>query len=226
MDIRVISIGALEANSLWGARAPVRTGHATTTLIRSGKRNVLVDPGLPAAAIAARLGERANLRPGQITDVFLTTFKPETVRGIEAFENAEWWVHENEREGVGVPLAQTLKRAMDDGEEELQKALERDVAILRRCKAAPDKLCEQVDLFPMFGVSPGACGLIISEAVHTTVICGDAIPTAEHLEQGQVLKSCWDVAQAKESMMEAVEIADVLILGRDNLVINPTRRPF
>ncbi|MFO0835102.1 MAG: hypothetical protein U0638_09040 [Phycisphaerales bacterium] len=48
----------------------------------------------------------------------------------------------------------------------------------------------------------------------------------EHLQQGQVLPNCADYDKAKESFQEAVEIADFLILGRDNIVANPTRRAF
>lgn len=226
MDVRVISIGALAANPLWNERAPVRTGHATTTLIRTEKAMILVDPGLPAQVISARLAERANLRPSDITHVFLTTFKPDTSRGVTAFENAEWLVGELERESVGVPLAQALMRASDEGERELVASLERDVAILRRCVAAPDKLAEHVDLFPLPGATHGACGLLISQPRHTTLICGDAIPTVEHLERGMVLPHCADLQKAKESLMEAVEIADMLVLGRDNIVMNPMKRPF
>ncbi|MBK7403409.1 MAG: hypothetical protein IPJ41_01935 [Phycisphaerales bacterium] len=55
------------------------------------------------------------------------------------------------------------------------------------------------------------------------MICGDAIPTVEHYAQGQVPKQCFDAKQAMESFKEAVEIADVLVLGRDNLVFNQGR---
>lgn len=223
LDVRVISIGALAAHPLWNERGAIRTGHATTTLIRAGRRAMLVDPGLPAQALGARLHERSGLRPEQITDVFLTTFKPETMRGLGAFESADWWVYGAEREGVGVPLATELRRAHEEGETDLAAALERDVAVLQRCQAAPDKLLDRVDLFPLAGVSPGACGLLIPEAQTTTLICGDAVATVEHAERGQALPPCADLEQAKASLMEALEIADILIPGRDNVMINRTR---
>ena len=50
--------------------------------------------------------------------------------------------------------------------------------------------------------------------------------TIEHLEAGKVLQSSVDVETAKESFQEAVEIADWLVLGRDNVAANPLRRPF
>ena len=71
MDYRVISIGALARHELWTGPQPERTAHATTTLIRSEDRLILVDPGLPPQVIGARLGERSGLEPAAITDVFL-----------------------------------------------------------------------------------------------------------------------------------------------------------
>ena len=226
LDVRIISIGALAAHPLWNERAPVRTGHATTTLIRGGRRAIVVDPGLPAPVLAARLSERANIAARDVTDVFLTIFHPDMMRGLRAFDGAQWWISERERETVGPLLLAKLRDAADEGEADLRDALAQDAAILERCKAAPDSLMEQVDLFPLPGVTPGSCGLLIGEARRTTLVCGDAVATVEHIEQGKVLPRCADVEQARESFAEAIEIADVLIPGRDNVVFSPSKRPF
>ena len=227
MDLRVISIGTLAAHPLWGEKSQARTGHATTTLVHSGDRAILVDPGLPEQALLARLAERANLAPAAITDIFLTSFKPDVRRAIGAFPAAQWWIHEVERETVGVTLAKRLKDLVHEPPDDpVRRALEQDVAVLARCKPAPDRVAPHVDIFPLPGVTPGLCGLIIAEPRRTALICGDAVPTVEHLDQGKVLNGAVDVERAKQSFAEAVEIADVLVLGRDNLVINPTRRTF
>ncbi len=230
MDIRVISIGTLSSHPLWGERQPARTGHATCTLIRAAKRNILVDPGLPSPAMEARLAERANLRPVEITHVFLTSFQPDTFRGIEVFDKATWWVSEAEREGMGVPLGLQLRKAATDGEGEgnagVVAMLERHIAILKRCKPAPDELAAGLTLFPMHGVSPGMTGLVAALPRLTLLVAGDAVPTVEHLEQGQVLPWASDVSKARESFVEAVELADLIVCGRDNLVVNPTKKVF
>lgn len=223
IEVRIISIGTLSANPLWGERQPTRTGHATCTLVRSGKRAILVDPGLPPQAIASRLNERCGLLPRDITHVFLTSFKPDTMRGIAAFEQATWWVSNEEREGVGIPLASTLQKAASEGDSELAKLLEQDVAILRRCQPAPDRLADDVDLFPLPGVTPGCCGVLCAAAQKTTLICGDAVATQEHLDRGMVLTNAVDVVKAQESFAEAIEIGDDLVLGRDNMVKSPGR---
>jgi glyoxylase-like metal-dependent hydrolase (beta-lactamase superfamily II) len=224
LAVRVISIGALSANPLWGERAPVRTGYATTSLILAADRRILVDPGLPDAAMVARLSERTNLKPTDITDIFLTSFRPDTRRSLRAFEHAEWWIGQDEREALGVPLAHWLRDAIEKNDESLIEALREDVAILAKFKPAADQLAPGVALFPLPGVTPGLCGLLIEEQRFTTLICGDAIPNIEYLEQGQVLQGAHSVDMAKASFAEAVEIADMLIPGRDNIVVNPVRR--
>lgn len=230
MDFSVISIGTLAANPLWGERDPVRTGHATTTLIRAGDTAILVDPGLPAPALAARLGERANLTPDDITHVFLTSFHPDVRRGLSLFPDAPWLIHEHEREGVGVPLAAQLKHLLEAREpgqaQDAVDALRHDIALLQRCTPAHDTLAENVTLFPLPGVSPGLCGLLLEHPRFTVLLAGDAIPTREHADQGKLLPSAADLDRARQSFEEAIEVADLIIPGRDNLFPNPTRRPF
>jgi len=223
IEVRVISIGTLSHHPLWQERGQLRTPHATTTLIRSGDRVVLVDPGLPPQVIAARLQERAGIAPSAVTDVFLTNFRPAHRAGIAAFEGARWWIGERERETIGVDLIARFDLEEDD---EVRELLKREIALLQMTKAAPDQLAEQVDLFPLPGFTPGTCGLLIPQPTSTTLIAGDAVPTVEHLEHGQVLQNTWDLELATESFKEAVEIADWIVPGHDNLVPNPTRRPF
>lgn len=228
LDVRVISIGTLPAHPLWGERQQARTGHSTTTLIAGDNARVVVDPGLPGAALTARLSERAGLAPEDITHVFLTSFRPDTRRGIGIFSRATWLISEGEREAVGVPLAARLRDLADDdqADEALRKVLAEDIAVLQRCTPAEDSIATSVDLFPLPGVSPGMCGLLVAQARHTTLVCGDAIPTVEHLERGMVMQGAVDLDRARESFKEAVEIADLLVLGRDNMVVNPTRGPW
>lgn len=228
MDLRIISIGCLDAHPLWDERQPVRTGHATTTLIRLGQMTLLVDPGLPGPILESRLAERARITPADVTHVFLTSFRPDVRRGLPLFERAAWWISEAEREGVGVPLIDALKRAAEAHDHKLEELLRQDIAALKRCEAAPDRLGRaagtRIDLFPLPGVTPGLAGLVVAEPNRTTVVAGDAVPTIEHFERGQVLKSAADAARAAESFAEVLEIADIIVPGRDNLIVNPMRK--
>ena len=221
MDFRVISIGSVSSHELWNERETVRAAHATTTLVRSDDRVILVDPGLPEQVLVARLHERSGLDPSSITDIFLTNFRPAHRRGISAFPKAQWLISETERQTVGAFLTQNLQQ---NPQPEAQAVLEQELAVLKQCRPAPDRLASQVDLFPLPGFSPGTCGLLLSHLHATTLIAGDAVATSEHLEQGRLLKGCFDAEKARESFLEAVEIADALIPGHDNLLQNPGRR--
>lgn len=221
MDYRICSIGTLSAHPLWNQPQAARTAHATTTLIRSGDKTLLVDPGLPAPAVTAHLNERAGLTPEAVTDVFLTTFRPAHRRALEAFAHAKWWISRAEREAVGTHLVSLFQQAED---EEACQVIKHDIALLQRCQAAPDQLAEHVDLFPLHGYTPGTCGLLISLPSATVLLAGDAVATAEHLAQGQVLAGAYDLDAARASFTEAVEIADWIIPGHDNILPNLTRR--
>ena len=217
----MISIGALSVHELWTQQGPARTPHATTTLVRSEGRRILVDPGLPGQVVAARLAERAGLGPEDISDVFLTCFRPAHRWGLDAFPNARWLISETERETVGRGLIDQLQRAED---EEHGAMLKREIALLQRCEPAPDRLARQVDLFPLPGFTPGTAGLLLSHPAATILIAGDAVGSAEHLEHGRVLRQAFDAEQARQSLLEALEIADMIVPGHDNIVFNPTRR--
>lgn len=224
MDFRIISIGALARHELWTKSPPAPVPeHATTTLIRTDDgRAILVDPGLPAQLLLPRLLERSGLGADDITDVFLTSFHPAHRTGIKAFTNAKWWIGEREREAVGQYLVEKFQR--EEGDAELQALLREDIALLQRCHNAPDKLAPKVDLFPLYGFSPGACGLLLAFPRQTVLIAGDAVGTSEHLDHGRVLRGALDVTMAQESLVEALEIADVIVPGHDNIILNPARK--
>lgn len=225
MDYRVISIGTLSRHPLWDKPTPPRTAHATTTLIRSDGRTILVDPSLPAEIITARLLERAGLGPDDVTDVFLTSFRPAHRRGLIAFDKANWWISEAEREAVGVSLVGQHQECAD-ADDQTAELIKQEIALLQRCKAAPDQLAAQVDLFPLPGPTPGHAGLLLTLSQVTVLVAGDAVATVEHLEKGQILAEGVDLEQSRESFAEAVEIADWIIPGHDNITPNITRRPF
>src|SRR4051812_16489656 len=145
----VISIGTRSRNRLWGENQPVRTPHATTTLIRVGKRNILVDPGLPAQALGARLFERTGMRPEQIDTVFLTNFRPSHRAGLGLFGRAKVFTHEREQEVTAAQLRELIAQAP---EEDIDRAaLEDELKLLESLSTAEDKLADSVDLFPLFG---------------------------------------------------------------------------
>lgn len=217
MDI--ISIGCLSKNLIWGEQSAVRTPHATTTLIRVGKRHILVDPGLPPAVLGARLYERTGLKPEKIDTVFLTNFRPAHRAGVSLFTKAKVLMSEVERETVR-PGLEAIRKEL--GEESAEaRVIDQELAILDATQVAPDKIAEGVDLFPLPGFTAGTCGLLVAQATMTILVAGDAIPTQEHFLATQALPGSANVAQVGESMREVYEIADLVVPGHDNIFVNP-----
>jgi glyoxylase-like metal-dependent hydrolase (beta-lactamase superfamily II) len=215
----VISIGTLSRNRLWNESAQSRTPHATTTLIRAGKRHILVDPGLPAQALGARLFERSGVRPEAIDTVFLTNFRPSHRAGLSLFTNAKILIHEVEQQSTAAQLQRLIDQAPDEDVD--RKLLEGELALLESMRPADDQIADHVDLFPLFGYTPGTSGLLVSSVTYTALIAGDAVPTQDHFLAGQVLPDTHDIKAAQESMSEVYEIADLIVPGHDNLFLNP-----
>ncbi|HEY8665661.1 MAG TPA: MBL fold metallo-hydrolase [Tepidisphaeraceae bacterium] len=215
----IISIGTLSRNRLWGETDAVRTPHATTSLIRVGKRHILIDPGLPASALAARLFERTGVRPEQIDTVFLTNFRPAHRAGLALFGRAKLLIHEREQQATHQQLNQLFEQAPD---EDVDCGLLRaELDLLQMLSPAEDQLAPGVDLFPLFGYTPGTCGLLIALPTTTILVAGDAVPTQDHFLAGQVLPDAQDIKAAQEAMAEVYEIADLIVPGHDNIFVNP-----
>jgi glyoxylase-like metal-dependent hydrolase (beta-lactamase superfamily II) len=168
--------------------------------------------------------ERSGLKPEAITHVFLTNFHPMRRRGITAFDDAQWLVGELERESVGAQLVAKFQEAEDADDGDLAKSLRAEITLLQRCKSSPDTLAIGVDLFPLYGVTQGSCGLLLPQPSATVLVAGDTVATYEHLAEGKVLSPVFSLEQAQESFKEVIEIADLIVCGRDNVVQNPMRR--
>lgn len=218
MEYRVISIGTLSHNRLWGEAAPVRTAHATTTFVTEGRRRILVDPSLPGPILAARFHERTGRTLDEVTDVFCTTLRPVHRRGIEALDKATWWVSETELELYARHL-EGLAGSAERLEAEDREALEADRRLLQRFQPAPEQFGEQVTVYPTAGPSPGAAGLLLTEPTCTLVVAGDAVATREHLERGRVWQGSADTEAALRTLQDLLELADAAICGHDNLVL-------
>lgn len=218
--VDIISIGTLSRNLLWNEPQSVRTAHATTTLIRSGDHTILVDPGLPPVILKARLSERAGLVPEQIDTVFLTNFRPSHRAGLALFNNARKLIHEMEKRSVSQSLTHWIEQAPSEDLD--RQTLQEELELLESLDSPDqDSLAPGVDLFPLFGYTPGTCGLLVAAPTLTILIAGDAIATQDHFLAGQVLPDSADIPSAQEALREAYEIADLIVPGHDNLFVNP-----
>jgi glyoxylase-like metal-dependent hydrolase (beta-lactamase superfamily II) len=218
VEYSVISIGALSHNRLWSETAPLRTAHATTTLVTDGERRILVDPALPGAILGARFNERTGLQLAAVTDVFCTTLRPDHRRALSALPKARWWCSGAELEWYGEKLRE-LAGSADRLQSEELAAVEEDIKLLSRFRASPEAFGKQTELFPLVGASPGGAGLLLTPATQTIVIAGDAALTAQHVLAGQVWEGALDTEAALESLQSIIEIADVIVPGHDNVML-------
>lgn len=219
----VVSIGALSRNPFWGETQPVRTSHATTTLVRDGTTNILVDPSLPGEALEHRLSERTGIKPAQVEVVFLTTWRPVHRRGLHLFDHADWLLPPAELDAMRAHLERLAGRYKAAGKQPDPMIVD-EITLLSRCKPASDKLTANVHLFPAAGASAGSAALLLASPLTTVVVAGDAVLTRLHLEHVQPYEESYDPAQAKESMVEILDVADQIVPGHDNLFIPRMRQ--
>ena len=222
VEYRVISIGTLSRNRLWSESVPVRTSHATTTLVSDEGRMILVDPSLPPELLAGRFTERTGRDLSEVTDVFCTTLRPVHRRGIEALAHAKLWVSARELDAYREHLEGLRESAQRVDPQDLA-AIEADLRLLERFNPAPEKFTKQVQLYPLYGPSVGSAGLLLTPPTSTIVIAGDAAVTGEHVCTGQVWQGCIDIEAASRSLSDMLELAAVIVPGHDNVMFSPTR---
>ena len=224
VEYRIISIGTLSHNVVWKETKPVRTQHATTTLVVDGDRRILVDPSLPAEILNGRLVERCGVGAESITDIFCTTLRPDFRRALESdlFASAKWWCGETELQWYARRLEETSETAERLGNTETDN-IQRELDLLRRFQSAPDKFTSQVSSFPLFGATPGCTGLLLTPPTQTILVAGPAVATGEHLEQGIIWEQSADQDTAMESLVDMLDLADVIIPGFDNVAFSPRR---
>ena len=223
VEYTIISIGALSANRLWNESAPVRTAHATITLVVDGDRTILVDPGLPAAVLEARVNERTGKTLADVTDVFCTTLRPAHRRGLAALPHARWWASPIEIQTYTAGMTERHDAA-DRLESDDAKLHELELELLEHFTPVEDDFTPQVGLYPLHGASPGCTGLLLTPPTKTILIASDAAVTAEHLQRGQVWGGSHDTEEALATLTDLLEVADIIICGHDNMTLAP--RPW
>jgi len=175
----------------------------------------------------ARLFERAGIRNRDITTIFLTTFRAAHRGALAVFDNAKWLIHENEKKYARAHLEELYRHNKElehEPDHECARCAEdlaliaNDLDLLSRCEPAPEKLADQVELFPSPGASAGSSGLLLTPSVGAIVVAGDAVINTEYLEHGRVWEESYDLGLAQQSLQDILEVADMVIPGHDNII--------
>lgn len=197
---RLLNVGTLSQNRLWGEKEKRRIPYCTMTVLQAGGVVILVDPTRPPAEMPRYLDDACGLSPKQVDIVFLTHFHADHHRGLEAFPNAIWMMSEDE-------IAYWWERTADGSKEQ---------AVLNRLENAPERLAPGVELFPTPGHTPHHASLLAQAGHRKVLVAGDAVLTRAHCLARVPYADREHVEQARRSIERAIQAADILVPGHDN----------
>lgn len=201
---RQLTLGHLSRNKFWG-EDPDTQYHsvvASTTLVRAGDTNILVDPTLPAEELERRLQRYCGLGRRDIDIVFATHYHTDHRVDAEQYPNARLYmsagsiqdIAEVKREG-GFFARAFLNGAVFDFE------------------PAPRRLAPGVEVVPLPGHTPGLAGLLFVSGGKRVLLAGDTIMNPEFYKarEGYFI----DASQQKTaaSMAWASQNADIIVPG-------------
>jgi glyoxylase-like metal-dependent hydrolase (beta-lactamase superfamily II) len=218
-SVEIISVGTLSRNRFWNEQGEVRASHATTSLIRDDTTSVIVDPSLPGELLSHRLDERVGLKPEQVEVVFLTNFRPIHRRGIHLFDHATWLMSAEELDAMHSHL-NDVSAAADARGEPVDELVEQELALLGRFEPAPEKISSDIHLFPSPGVTPGSTSLLGLTANRTLAVTGDSIINQDYFAHRRVFEQHSNAEAAVQAMAELMEIADIIVPGHGDWILN------
>ena len=203
---RVLTIGYLSRNKFWGESEarPYRAPLCTSTVLQCDGQTILVDPGLPADALARVLDARAGLPLTAVDTVFLTHFHGDHRVGLASLPQARWCMAAPE-------IAYWEAQLPPDNP---------DRAILARLAPVAGELAPGLVVLPTPGHTPGHASLSFGSDGLQVVIAGDAVMTGEFFLARDVYFNTVDRAAAIASIDAMAERAAIVVPGHDNYFLN------
>lgn len=204
VEWKQLTLGHLSRNKFWG-EDPDTQYHsvvASSTLVRDGDINILVDPTLPVDEMESRLKHYCGIDRKDIDIIFATHFHTDHRLDAEKYPNAKLYMSaESVREVVclreeGGPLAQAfLNGAVFDFE------------------AAPRFLSPGVEVHPLPGHTLGLAGLAFTSGGKKILLAGDTIMNLEYYNarEGYFIDASQEKTAA--SMDWAAKNVDIIVPG-------------
>ncbi len=208
----ILVIGHLKWNAYFGesAQSPPRgdPSTCTSTMIRGrqadGREYVLVvDPTLRRSPedFYFDINRRTGLSPEEVTHCFVTHEHFDHQAGLNYFPRAVWLAAE--------PVANKLLDSpyVDGG----------------RVRVAAGEFLPGVAVLPLPGHTPGLTGVAFEEGGLKWVAAGDGVMTRDHFTfETSAFEQ--DSAMAAQTIRELKNLADIIIPGHDNLIVNTCRQ--
>lgn len=199
-----LTLGHLSRNKFWG-EDPDTQYHsivASSTLLRDGDVNILVDPTLPVEEMESRLQHYCGLDRKEIDIVFATHFHTDHRVDAEKYPNAKLYMSAESVQDVaalrkegGAFAGIFLNGAVFDFE------------------AAPRRLSPGVEVCPLPGHTLGLAGLVFTSGGKKILLAGDTIMNSEfyHAREGYFIDASQEKTAA--SMKWAAEQAEIIVPG-------------
>ncbi|MDR0522982.1 MAG: MBL fold metallo-hydrolase [Candidatus Methanoplasma sp.] len=181
LDVLVIGDFSLDADG------GVTGAYSTSTLVRTGDMNIVVDASAPSMVPAiAKSFKQIGIYPDEVDAVILTHAHADHIGNLSLYPNAEVYVHEAEE-------ADSLKAKRICGDM---------------------KMCEGVRIVRTPGHTMGSVSVFV-ESDKRYAIAGDAVPRRRNFDDMIPPSICCDRAAALKSIKEISRYADVIVPGHD-----------
>lgn len=199
MDWKVITIGHLSRNKFWGESEdkPHRETCATCSLIKTGTKNIIVDPSLPEEQIDEVLFNSSGLHASDIDIVYSTHFHGDHTMGLNAFTNAKC-----------VMAKKDFYLAKERGD--------LSPLVLSKMTAAEEPLSEGISYVELPGHTEGTTGLMFDAPEGRVLITGDAVMSYEFFKANEGYYYNKDLEKSKETILWMKENADIVVPGHGN----------
>ncbi len=204
VEWRQLTLGHLSRNKFWG-EDPDTQYHsvvASSTLLRDGDTNILVDPTLPVEEMEKRLRRLCGLGREDIDIIFATHFHTDHRLDAEKYPNAKLY--------MSPESIQEIADVRREGGRMAEIFLNGAVFDF---KAAPSQLTPGVSVQPLPGHTRGLSGLVFTSGGKRVLLAGDTIMNREFFKarEGYFIDASQEKTAA--SMNWAAQHVDIIVPG-------------
>jgi glyoxylase-like metal-dependent hydrolase (beta-lactamase superfamily II) len=193
----LLTAGYLSRNRFWGEdeSKPYRGVLCTSTLIRTSKHTIVVDPSQDPEIMTQSLFNKSGLKPSDIDIVYITHQHADHYVGLETFGRAESFM-----------AAKDLQYLRENGTAE-------EKGRIQNIKPAADNLCEGISIIPLPGHTLGLAGLLFEAPEGKVLLSGDCIMTKDFFKARCPYFFCKDSDLNIQSINAAASLADIIVPG-------------
>lgn len=216
---KILTIGHLSRNRYWGEcdTEPYHPVLATTTFIKDGEHNILVDPSETMEELAVKLQELCGVKPEDIDIVYSTHFHCDHRVDAEKYTNAVCYMSEAALED----LQRAKERAKRDPDYVNMIAGHHE--IFQVCK---EKLTDDILLYPLPGHTDGTTGLSFVSNGKRVVIAGDTVMGVEYFEHANGYWFNENLEETRRSIRKVAMDADVVVPGHGDVILVKAHKPL